>query len=178
MSRILRNLVVLPAFLGLLSACSSDEKENNCPPASAIVETSIATVFVPGASPDPSNILYTVEIEGVKASCDTDKLANEASSSLTISFKATRAPSGTAVHYEVPYFVAVSQTERIVAKKLFTIGFDFEPGQTVTTFEDTVGTAKITAAKEKKTFDYVILAGLQLTKAQIEYNRSSGRLTP
>jgi hypothetical protein len=177
MSRCHRNLLVLPVLLGLLAACA-EQKENNCPAAMSIIETSIATVFVPGTSPDPSNILYTVEIAGVKADCDADKQAAEASSSVTVKFRATRAPSATAVHYDVPYFIAVSQYDHIVAKKVFTVSFDFEPGQTEVNFEDTIGTAKVVASKDKRTFDYVILAGLQLTRAQIEYNRSSGRLAP
>jgi hypothetical protein len=36
----------------------------------------------------------------------------------------------------------------------------------------------VNAGKDKKTFDYVILAGLQLTKDQLDYNRASGRLNP
>lgn len=164
-------------LLPVLAGCSSD-KANNCPGVSSLVETSIGTIFKNDASTDPANILYTVEITGVQGSCDVDKTAVNSSSDVDVSFRATRAPNGAAADYKVPYFVAISQSDRILAKKIFTAQFHFDPGQTTTTFSDSIQSADITAGKDKKTFDYLILVGLQLTKAQLDYNRASGRLNP
>jgi len=164
-------------LLPVLAGCGSD-KANNCPGVSSLVETSISTIFKPNAPTDPANILYTVEITEVHGTCDVDKPALNSSSDVTVSFRATRAPNGAAADYKVPYFVAISQYDRILAKKVFTTTFHFDPGQTTTTFEDTVQSADVSAGRDKKTFDYLILVGLQLTKAQLDYNRASGRLTP
>ncbi|HKD22656.1 MAG TPA: hypothetical protein VKB71_11620 [Rhizomicrobium sp.] len=175
MSNSLRIMVIAAAVL--LAGCESD-KTNNCPGVSSIVETSIGTVFRPGKPTDPSNILYTVEITGVHGSCDVDKLALNSSSDIDVQFRATRAPNGGAATYKVPYFVAISQSDRILAKKLFEVEFSFDPGQTTATFSDTVKSAAVQAGKDKKTYDYLVLVGLQLTKEQLDYNRASGRLTP
>lgn len=169
--------MIVASSVVLLAACSS-EKENNCPGVTSLVETSIGTIFKSSANTDPSNILYTVEITGVKSSCDVDKPAENSTSNLEISFRATRAPSGTRVSYHVPYFVAISQSDRILAKKEFSVDFTLEPGQVTTTFTDTINSASVTAGRDKKTFNYLILVGLQLTRAQLQYNRTSGRLTP
>lgn len=172
-----RRLIIVASSVVFLAACSS-EKENDCPGVSSLVETSVGTVFKSAASTDPSNVLYRVEITGVKSSCDVDKPAENSTTNLDISFRATRTPNGTQATYRVPYFVAVSQSDRIITKKEFSVDFTFQPGQMTTTFEDTINATSITAGRDKRTFDYLILVGLQLTRAQLQYNRTSGQLTP
>ncbi len=177
MSRTLRRLPLLIPAIALLAGCSS-ARENNCPAVSTIVDTSVGTVFKPGTAVDPSNELYTVEITGVKSSCDVDKSASNSDTNLEVSFRATRAPNGAEAQYKVPYFVAISQGDRILVKKEYAANFGFEPGQTTVTFTDNVDSATVAAGKDKKTFDYAILVGIQLTKAQLQYNRANNRLVP
>jgi len=172
-----RRSILLLAIAAPLAACSH-KGVDNCPGVSSVVETSVATVFGPGPSRDPSNILYTIEISGLKSSCDFDKSAENSQTNLEITFRGTRAPNGAAAHYRVPYFVAVSQSDRIVSKRVFSADLGFEPGETSTTFTDTIGAVNVRAGREKHTFDYEILAGLQLTKEQLQYNRTTGRLVP
>jgi hypothetical protein len=171
-SRVLSCIAVL-----LLAGCTTD-KAGNCPAVTSLVETAVATVFRQEGVADPSNILYTVEITGMTSSCDVDKLADNANTNIDISFRATRAPDGAAAHYKVPYFVAITQSDRIVAKKIYTVEFDFAPGAATASFTDSIGSAQIEVAKDKKTFDYNILVGLQLTRAQLAYNRATGRYQP
>jgi len=169
--------MLVASVLPILAGCTSD-KANNCPGVSSIVETSIGTVFLPGKPVDPSNILYTIEITDVHGTCDVDKPAINSSTDVDITFRATRGPNGGGANYKVPYFVSISQSDRILAKKVYSIDFAFAPGETTTTFTDTVKSADVAAAKDKKTFDYLVLVGLQLTKEQLDFNRASGRLTP
>src|SRR3974390_1559791 len=62
---------VLSAAL-LVAGCGTD-RYKNCPSASVIVDTSVATVFkVPDAPPDPSNILYTVALSGLTSQRHAD----------------------------------------------------------------------------------------------------------
>lgn len=167
------------ALTGILAAslagCSSEVKNATCPTMTALVDASEASIFVPGSSPDPSNLLYRVEVTRVKGDCDVDKKLTDANVSLTVHFRATRAPSGVAVEYNVPYFVAVTEgTDRVLAKKNFLVHFEFEPGQATTEFSDTVASVDVKSKGEKKSYDYQVLAGLQLTKEQLAYNRSQG----
>lgn len=161
--------------LAALGGCQSD-KTGECPTMTALVPTSEETVFVPGSPPDPANMLYTVEIVDVKGDCDLDKKALNADVGLEVHFRATRAPSGSPTGYTVPYFVAVTEgTERVLAKRNFTVQFSFAPGQSTVDFNDTVASTEVRAKGEKKTYDYQVLVGLQLTKEQREYNRKMGR---
>ena len=159
----------------LLSGCTSD-KTGECPTMTALVPAAEESVFVPGAPKDPSNLLYTVEIMRVKGDCDVDKKDTQADVSLNIDFHAARSPSGVAAQYRIPYFVVVTEgTERVLAKKQFWVEFGFSPGQSAIDFSDSVASVLVNAKGEKKTYDYQVLVGLQLTKAEFEYNRAQER---
>jgi hypothetical protein len=141
----------------------------------ALVAASEASFFVPKATPDPSNLLYRVEITSVKGDCDVDKKALNADVSLEVHFRATRSPSDTPASYSVPYFVAVTEgTDRVLAKKNFNVEFSFVPGQATADFTDTIASTEVQSKGEKRTYDYQVLVGLQLTKEQLQYNHSQG----
>ena len=161
----------------MLAGCST-ESDNLCPGAAALVEASTLTGFPKGAPPDPARALYRVMVGNVTTDCSIDKYARTADSSVDIHFVATRAPTGVAVQYRVPYFVAARQGSTIIAKKVFWATFGFAPGQASTTFDESVGSTVIKIAKSKQPYDYQILVGLQLTKEQLQYNRKIGHYGP
>lgn len=170
------NLLAPAAFaaLVLVTGCSSD-KTGDCPTITGITDASVATVFRPGTTPDPANVLYTVELTNVSGQCDMDKKERSADASLQIAFRATRAPSGVEAHYNIPYFVAITEgSERILVKRNYSIPIEFAPGQTTATASDTVASTRLTPATDKHPYDYQILVGLQLSKAQLDYNRRGG----
>lgn len=157
-----------------LAGCGSD-KTGDCPTITGVTDASMATVFRPGATPDPANVLYRVELTNVQGQCDIDKKEQYADASLQISFRVTRAPSGDEAHYTLPYFVAITEgSERILVKRNYSVAVAFEPGQTTATVSDTVDSTHLQPAKDKHPYDYQILVGLQLSKAQLDYNRQGG----
>ncbi|MGD0192414.1 MAG: hypothetical protein ABSD74_16880 [Rhizomicrobium sp.] len=170
----LRALALTSFAAVALAGCESD-KTGSCPTMTALVAASEQSVFVPKATPDPSNLLYKVEIISVKGDCDVDKKALNADVKLEVHFRATRAPSGTSAEYRAPYFVAVTEgTDRVLAKKNFTVPFAFAPGQSTADFSDSIASTEVQSKGEKRTYDYQVLVGLQLTKEQLDYNRSQG----
>jgi hypothetical protein len=171
MKAIYPGFIAAAAALLALAACQSD-RSGDCPTMTGVTDAAVATVFREGTTPDPANILYTVEITGVDGSCDMDKKETTSDASIGVHFRATRAPSGAEAHYTVPYFVVVTEgSERMLAKRTYAIQIDFAPGQTTVTANDTVGSTHLDVAKGKHPYDYQILVGLQLTKAQLDYNR-------
>lgn len=175
----LRSLTVL-GFVGvILSSCSSD-KPTLCPGAAALVDAAQMTVFREGQPVDPSSALYTVRIAKVDSSCDLTLSRNKktdiaSDTSMSVTFRAARAPNGTAVQYAVPYFVAVTTDGKILSKKEYAANFGFMPGQAVTSFNIDIDSTKITVGKGMHSYNYQIFVGLQLTKAQLEYNKTIGR---
>jgi hypothetical protein len=162
---------------GLLAGCSDQARQASCPGTAALADASTQYVFREGTSPDPANVLYRLQIVDVKAHCDLDKKARTVATSLDIRFRATRAPTGETGQYNAPYFIAVTQADRIINKQAFQIQFSFAPGEATADFTDSVPSTVIQADKEKHSYDYAILVGLPLTKEQLDYNRTIGRFT-
>jgi hypothetical protein len=166
---------VLVILVGLVAAGCSSDKTGDCPTITGITDAAIQTVFQPGTAQDPSNVLYTAEITGVTGTCDIDKKEHTADSRLDVSFRVTRPPSGAEAHYTIPYFVAVTVgSERILARRNYSVAIVFEPGQTTATASEHVESATLHTDKDKQPYDYQVLVGLQLTREQLKYNRQSG----
>jgi hypothetical protein len=162
----------------LLGACSSDSKKNNCPYAAVLAPTATLTTFRPGIKDDPSGELYTVGLNEVSADCSFDSDNGTTDSSLALSFKAKRAPSPDAASYRVPYYVAITQGERVLSKHDFWVNFSFAAGAPTADFSDSVASTRINLENGKKPYDYEILVGLQLTHDQLDYNKKIGRYAP
>jgi hypothetical protein len=163
----------------VLSACSTDQKHGLCPNASILANTSDFIAFKDKMEGDPSGELYEVTMTGVTSNCSFDKDEGTADSSLTLTFRATRTPTGDAAEYAVPYYVAVTRdSTTIVSKQVLSAPFSFRPGESNTTFTADVSTVPVRLDNGKKPYDYGILAGLQMTQAQLDYNKKMGRFAP
>jgi hypothetical protein len=164
----------LAAAVALLAGCNG-AKTDNCPTMAALLDASSMTVFRQGTTPDPANVLYNVRIVEVSGKCDFNKKKRSADTDLTITFRATRAPTGEAVQYTAPYFVGITEgTERVMARQAYSVPFEFAPGQASITFTDNVKDAYVAAKYGSLPYDYQVLVGLQITKEQLEYNRNKG----
>jgi hypothetical protein len=179
MNSSLRSALVVTLAALLLCSCSTDRKRGLCPNASVLANTSELTAFRDKMEGDPAGVVYKVAMTGVKADCSFDPDEGTADSSVTITFRATRTPTGMAAEYSVPYYVAVTRdSTTIVSKKVYTASFAFRPGESSTTFSADVSTVPIRLDNGKKPYDYGILSGLQLTQVQLDYNAKMGRFAP
>ncbi len=171
--KVLLSAIAALAACAALSGCASNVNPS-CPTAAGLVDASSLTKFAPGASEDPAHMLYRVELTGVSTDCTLHNKTRTVDSTLSLHFRATRSPSATAVTYSVPYFVAIHSGADITAKRIFTIRFHFAPGQTTATFDDHISSAEIHVSLDRMAFDYQLLAGFQLNKRELEYNRKEG----
>jgi hypothetical protein len=179
MDRFLRTSVALFCVALALSACSTDRKHGLCPTASVLSNTANATVFRDKMSGDPSGILYEVAVTGVTTDCSFDKDEGTADSSVTVTFRATRTPTGDAAEYSVPYYLAITRdSTTIVSKQILAATLTFQPGEASTTFTANVPSTVVRLDNGKKPYDYAFLTGLQMTQAQLDYNKKMGRFTP
>jgi hypothetical protein len=177
MSRSVAPFVAIALAALALSGCSSRLKP--CPSTAILSEASSYTQFPEGAAPDPSHALYTAQITGVSTDCDIDKKERSVDSSLEITFRVSRAPNGSPLHGSIPYFLVVNGVNgTIILRRAFKVDFELAPGEATTTFTDNIASVNINLGKEKQSYDYQLLVGLQLTKAQLDYNRTVGRYTP
>ncbi len=171
----------LPRFAALAAAllllgCST--KIVVCPVPAILADTAAVTVMRPGATADLANELYTVTLQNAQLDCVFNQTTTVVRSSLALTFRATRAPTSEAASYSVPYFVVVNEGAKIYAKRNFTLKFTFAPGAASSTIVQTPETPEIRIENGKLPWNYQMLAGFQLTKAQMDYNQMRGRYLP
>lgn len=170
-------LSALLTALFVLAGCNS-AKVNLCPTAVILADTSEMTVFRPGASQDLAGEAFRVFLVGTSTDCSINKKTGETNSSLRLDFRATRAPSADAAHYTVPYFVAVTQADRLIEKRILQVSFDFAPGAAVATFSESPDDFDLHVENGHQPYEYELMAGFQMTPAQVDYNKKMGRYAP
>ena len=168
--------VFLMALLAL-SGCNTD-KVSNCPVGVILADASQVTIFRPGAPQDLAGEAYRVALVDISTDCSINKKTGETKSSYRVNFRATRAPSAEAAHYTVPYFVAVTQGEDLIEKRILQVSFDFRAGDSVATFSESPDDFDIHVPNGHLPIEYEIMAGFQMTPAGIEYNKKMGRYAP
>jgi hypothetical protein len=177
--RVFRARLAIPASLGaalLLSSCSSTIQV--CPVAVILADAASKTVFHPGTAPDLANVLYTVTLIDAKSECTYDKHTLNTDSSLTLTFRATRSPSAASAQYSALYFVAVNQNAKLISKRAYTLNVRFAPGASSAIITATPDDTLIHIENGHLPWDYQLLSGMQLSDADIAFNKKMGRYVP
>lgn len=181
------NLAALIVTAASLSGCEMWRSAVNyvrsdnaqvCPDANILANTAVIPVFDPKQGADPSNVVYTVQLNDLKSRCDYSKRSNSIDASVRIFVKATRPPGGEQAHYKVPYYIAVTSRGEIVDKQIHWLEFDFPKASASIQLENLVDGIEIQGAKDRKSYEYHLLVGFQLTQAQVDYNKKMGQYLP
>lgn len=184
---LVRLLAVSALSTVLLSGCTtwhkmtayiSSDSQNVCPDTAILANTAVIPVFDPAKGADPSNVVYSLQMMKVTSRCDYSKRENKADVNLRIKFKATRPPGGEEAHYKVPYYLAITTDGNIVNKEVRWLEFDFPKAAAEVSGEEYVPSLVIDVAPQKRSFEYHVLTGFQLTQAQIDYNKKMGQYLP
>ena len=154
------------------------DSASTCPDAAILATTSTLPAFDPAKGSDPSGILYTAKMTDVKTRCDFSKRDFTADSNLKIFITATRPPGGLEANYRVPYYIAVTNNGDIVDKQVFWAEFEFPEGATSVNFRHDVDSFEVAVGKQKRAYEFHLLIGFQLTKAQLEFNKKMGQYAP
>ncbi len=162
---------------GMVNYVASDSAAV-CPDVAILADTAKLPAFDPAKGDDPSNLTYSVAMTNVKTRCDYSKRANEADSNVRIFYTASRPPGGEETHYRVPYYVAVTTGGNIVDKQIHWLEFDFPTAASTVSGEAYVDSIDIKVAPQKRSYEYHLLVGFQLTEAQLAYNKKMGQYSP
>jgi hypothetical protein len=154
------------------------DNSNVCPDAAILANTASLPAFDPAKAADPSSVIYNIAMTNVKTRCDYSKRENKADSNLSISYTATRPPGGAEAHYRVPYYVAVTSGGEIVDKQIHWLEFDFPQAASRVSGESYVDSVDIAIDRQKRSYEYHLLIGFQLTQAQLDYNKKMGQFAP
>jgi hypothetical protein len=171
------HLLLFPALAVWLAGCASSETVL-CPSAAVLRDTATLTVFRAGAPLDPSGEAFTAAIAGVKTSCHYNKGAGDIPTDMSFTVRAVRAPSPDRADFKVPYYLAVTQGDRILSKRNFTLNIDFAPGSAAASQDVSLDTTTVGLEEGHPATDYQLLVGFQLSDADRAYNQKRGRYTP
>jgi hypothetical protein len=179
MTPIFKNAALAVLSILLLTGCQSAKIKAMCPTANILADTSTLTEFKPGMQGDPAGEIFNIQILSVSPSCSVDTDEGTTESSVDITFRAVRAPTGGVANFTAPYYIAsVLDGSNILDKKILATAFSFQPGEATITFTETVPSVLIKLENGKKPYEYSLLVGLQLTREQLDYTRKHGRYAP
>lgn len=161
--RLVPLLAITLASAGLAACSGEDEPPLFCPKVAVLSEASHVTRSA-GNSNDIAARVFDARVTGVAGSCTTHD-DNQAMLSFRIGFAATSGPAATAPRASLTYFIALTQGDRIIDKKLYPVSFDFANGA-----EQAVATTtpiKILVPNVPHSARQQVLVGFQMSQADL-----------
>jgi len=159
-----------------LAACSSKEP-NTCPRVAVLADSNALTRFAPGAGRNILDIDYEVKFADVVNQCEFKKKDNRRSVKIAVTpiFAVSRGPANTSRKAEFTYFISVVRGEQILTKEEFPLLADFPENRTRIAVQDSDPpiVVDVPLPYREAEWEYEVILGLQLTEAELAYNRSS-----
>lgn len=148
------------------------EVKVTCPKAKVLSDARALVKFQPGPGRDLTDIEYQAQVSGLEQRCKTKKKGDAARVALSLRFSASLGPAARSDRLTVPYFVAVTQGERILSKESFTTDLRFEKNARHADAAEEIKRLDLPATAEPEPLE--ILVGIQLTPEEVAYNRAHG----
>jgi hypothetical protein len=167
-----------------LTGCQSAERQRaarqaNPAPCPNIFVLDLASRFVEfgGAEPSVDTVVYSGEFDDVQTSCRyfADVPIN---ASVDLALSIGRADASEAQTINVPFFVAVTRTNRnVIEKEVFEIPVSFKRGERVVSLAQSIDNIIIPRRNENTSgVNFEIAVGFELTEAQYRFNQSGRSL--
>ncbi len=181
MSCFASKLARISVALGLaaaLAACSSSPKqvavgsEKGCPEVAVLADTARLVKFQPGGR-DVTDIVYDAEMPAAALECKVRK--DEIVLDLDVFMRAQRGPAAGAEPLPVRYFVAATQNDAVVAKQTYETAIEFKKTRRSARLEGKVRKMRVPIEGKAAAKTVQILVGFELSRAELEYNRSRNR---
>ena len=144
-----------------------------CPRAGILSDAADLVRYRPGAGRDLTDQVFEAHLVGVAGACSYGDTSRDLQTRVTVSFDVIRGPAASPAREEqLSVFVAVTDGERILDKKLYPIRVRFpaDVGQVRLTSPEITLVLPISA--DVSGAAYAVTAGFQLTPDELEANRS------
>ncbi|MDX1484962.1 MAG: hypothetical protein R3229_10800 [Alphaproteobacteria bacterium] len=172
---VFRRLAILVLAASVLAGCGvfSKKRPPPCPQVSPLKGALRQVTFAPGGGTDLSALQSDVRLVGLSASCKYSE--DEVAVDLAVTIAARRGPADRSRKAGAKYFVAIMDPERkIIAKRVFDVTLEFPVNVDAGRLTDSL-IQRIPLAKGEPGAAYRVVAGLQLTREQLDYNRRVAR---
>lgn len=175
---IVAGLIAMPLLA--VAACSSDNEPppgEICPRISALSEAATLTKFAAGPGRDLTDVDYEAKIVDIRYGCTFTENENDTpilAVAVAPVFEANRGPANSDRQARIRYFVAIADPQRtILNKKTFDLQVAFPGNRSRVTVspDDPPVTIDIPPVAGRSGPDYHVFVGLQLTPAELEFNR-------
>ena len=172
-------LILCAVLASLSAACGATGEKAKPPPQCPIVgildDTARARYFADPANPDFDMLAYDVELRNAALiSCEWRK--DQVVSKIRFEAAARIGPGARSDTVEIPMFIVLIDSDgKPLAKIPSTEKIEFSVETPFQRFAREVKDIYITPEDGKKSGDYEILLGIQLTRAQLDFNRNSAR---
>ena len=164
------------AALLALAGCSGSGTEQFAPPCPV---PSIPRDFgdlhrFRGNGRDLTDSVLEGRITGLDGSCTRDGAATTVAT-ISVGLELTRGPAAPGRTADVPYFVAVSEGDRIIDKQVYTLHAEFPANTDRLRLAGDQVELRLPVTPQKTAAAYRVSVGFQLTPAELEVNRSRSR---
>lgn len=167
--------IALAALLAL-AGCAQDEQDAFPPPCPnvAILSDAADLVRARGGRRDITDMVLAGRITGVSGSC---KLSSGDSERVEVAVRLqlTRGPAMAGRTTDVPYFVAVSQGERILDKAVRTLRAHFPENQDRLELATDPMTLHLPVSGKTTAAAYTVWVGFQLTPEEMAHTRAAAQ---
>jgi hypothetical protein len=157
---------------GLLSACDpfrNTATQFACPRYGGLDTATRQVKFRPGEGRDLTDVMYIVRLDGVTRTCEYDK--NGVSIAMKVNFALELGPANPDRNAAFQYFVAIAdENNKVLAKRIFPVALTFPDNVGYVEKSDDID-QQIPLPVGRSASGYQIIVGLQLTEAELEYNR-------
>jgi len=145
----------------------------DCPRIGVLADAADLTRFTPGKGEDLTEMVVDARVAGVRGQCDLARNAVEVE--LAITLDATRGPAARSRVVDVPYFVVVTDAEgEVLDKQVYQARFEFEPNRSRARISGEAVKLMLPTAANLRGSAYSVSIGLQVTEAELAYNRRRG----
>jgi hypothetical protein len=127
-----------------------------------------------GTGRDITDVILDGRITGIQGSCTRDTAAVVVTT-INVGMVLTRGPANTSRTADISYFVAVSDGDTILDKRIYTLRAEFPPNTERLRLDGDQIDLRLPITAQKTAAAYRISVGFQLTPAQVEINRTRPR---
>ena len=159
--------------LASLSGCGPQDPNSfapQCVPVGILAQAADLSTYA-GPSQDLDTLVTHASVEGVQGSCSDAEQGHALHTEASVIIGIMRGPAATGQHVTVPYFIALLHGSTIIAKHNRTIQADFPPNVDRLALKSEPLVLDLPISRRMNSDAYRLEVGLQLTPAQLAYNR-------
>ena len=166
--------LTLPLLLAL-SGCGAAGPQfpPACPSLSLLRDAADLSRYA-GGGRDLSNQVLQAKITAVPATCTWADNATQVRATLQVTFDMTRGPAAIGRQAAVPYFVAVTEGNRVLDEQDYVMAAAFPPNNDHALFSGDKVDLKLPVTAAKSAAAYQIYVGFRLSPDELSSNRQRG----